>query len=154
MHVRSAEPKYAEALRELYRHLVPTDPNIHIDPRRVGELHADPHNHLLVAELGGAAIGTAFLSVCLDPMYGFQPFGVIENVIVLPAYARKGVGRALMAAAEAEARAANCTKLMLLSSLARSQAHQFFARIGYDGNKKRAFIKYLNRCEPLSSSAE
>jgi len=80
-----------------------------------------------------------------DPMYGFQPYGVIENVVVLPALRGQRVGAALMSGLEQVARAARCTKLMLLSSRARADAHAFFLRLGFDGERKREFVKYLNR---------
>jgi hypothetical protein len=34
---------------------------------------------------------------------------------------------------------------MLLSSAFRSEAHKFFTHLGFDGEKKRGFVKYLNR---------
>jgi GNAT superfamily N-acetyltransferase len=105
----------------------------------------DPNNHLLLVDHAEAPCGTAFLSFCLDPMYGSQPYAVVENVVVLPAVRGKGAGRALMHEAERLARAASCTKLMLLSSAARREAHSFFSQLGFDGEKKRGFVKYLNR---------
>jgi hypothetical protein len=51
------------------------------------------------------------------------------------------------------ARAARCTKLMLLSSQARADAHRFFQRLGFDGERKRGFVKYLNR-NPAPSAGQ
>jgi GNAT superfamily N-acetyltransferase len=113
-------------------------------------LESDPANYLFVADLAGSVSGSAFLTICLDPMYGFQPYGVVENVIVLPAARGAGVGAALMREVEQAARRAHCTKLMLLSSRQRAEAHQFFARVGFDGERKRGFVKYLNRVHPPS----
>jgi GNAT superfamily N-acetyltransferase len=145
LHVRRAQPRDAAHVEALYRELVPGDPNICVAPEHLAGLEQDPNNQLLVAELGGTVCGSAFLTLCLDPMYGFQPFAVVENVIVLPAQRARGVGRALLAALEAVARGARCTKVMLLSSVGRSDAHAFFDRLGYDGERKRGFVKYLNR---------
>ncbi len=128
------------------------DENIHVDGRRIAELEAHPTNHLFVLEAEGAVQGTAFLTICLDPMYGFSPYGVVENVFVQPALRGTSAGRALMSAVEQEARAAHSTKLMLLSSLSRSDAHRFFLRLGFEGDKKRGFVKYLNRTPPLPPS--
>jgi GNAT superfamily N-acetyltransferase len=147
--VRQARPSDALAVQALYRILVPGDQNIAVRPERIAELEEDDSNHLLVAEVAGEVRGTAFLSICRDPMYGFHPYGVVENIIVDPAFRGRGVGRALMIAVEDQARAARCTKLMLLSSVSRVGAHRFFATIGFDAEKKRGFIKYLARTEPL-----
>jgi N-acetylglutamate synthase-like GNAT family acetyltransferase len=145
MQVRRARRADALAIEALYRLLVPGDDNIAVAPERVAALENDPANHLLVAELGGIVSGSAFLTLCLDPMYGFQPYGVIENVIVHPAARRQKLGAALLLEVEQLARAAHCTKLMLLSTRARTDAHTFFLRQGFDGERKRGFVKYLNR---------
>jgi GNAT superfamily N-acetyltransferase len=145
MQVRRAQARDAAPIEALYKALVPGDHTIAVDPERVAALESDPTNHLFVVEEGGAVRGTAFLTICLDAMYGFQPYAVLENVVVLPSARRQGAGRALMSAAEQAARAARCTKLMLLSSSARSEAHAFFTRMGFDGERKRGFVKYLNR---------
>jgi GNAT superfamily N-acetyltransferase len=145
MHVRRAQPTDAPALQALYEILVPGDKNIAVDPAHLAHLQIDPDNHLLVVDAAATVCGTAFLTVCRDPMYGDEPFGVVENVIVLPAARQLGAGRALMDDVERVARAARCTKLMLLSAASRIDAHAFFAHLGYDGARKRGFVKYLNR---------
>ena len=150
--VRQAVPTDAESIEALYRDLVPGDNNIHVSPQRIADLESDCHNRLLVIEVDQEVCGTAFLTICLDPMYSLHPYGVVENVAVSPAQRGRGVGRPLMAAIEDEARGAKGTKLMLLSAASRAEAHEFFNRMGFDGVKKRAFVKYLNRTEPLRSS--
>lgn len=145
MLVRRACARDAAAVEALYTVLVPDDRNIHVDPSRVSALETDATNHLFVVEHDAGVCGSVFLTICLDPMYGFQPYGVVENVIVLANARGRGAGRALMAAVERAARSARCTKLMLLSTATRSEAHAFFARLGFDGERKRGFVKYLNR---------
>jgi GNAT superfamily N-acetyltransferase len=148
MQVRPAAPEDAAAVEALYRSLVPNDTNINVQPRRLAELQDDASNRLFVAEDAGAVCGTVFVTICRDPMYGFASYGVVENVIVAESARGRGVGRALLAAVEQHARAARCTKLMLLSSVARVEAHAFFQHLGFDGAKKRGFVKYLNRPAP------
>jgi N-acetylglutamate synthase-like GNAT family acetyltransferase len=142
--VRRAARGDAPAVEALYRSLVPGDANISVDPERVAALEHDTTNYLLVVEVGGVVSGTAFVTICLDAMYGFQPYGVIENVVVFPALRGQGAGAALMSAIEQVARGARCTKLMLLSTRSRGDAHAFFIKIGFDGERKRGFVKYLN----------
>jgi N-acetylglutamate synthase-like GNAT family acetyltransferase len=143
--VRRARPNDAAAIQRLYEALVPNDPNICVDAQWIDQLQADATNFLLVIDVDAQVCGTAFLTICLDPMYGSQPFGVIENFVVAPGMQRRGLGRRLMAAVEDHARAARCTKLMLLSAAVRATAHVFFSANGFDGTKKRGFVKYLNR---------
>jgi GNAT superfamily N-acetyltransferase len=145
MQVRRAQPPDASAIEALYRLLVPGDDNISVAPDRIAALESDLVNHLLVADIDGVVSGSAFLTICLDPMYGFQPYGVVENVIVLSGLRGQRIGAALMSGLEQIARAARCTKLMLLSYRSRPDAHVFFVRLGFDGERKRGFVKYLNR---------
>jgi N-acetylglutamate synthase-like GNAT family acetyltransferase len=145
MLVRRARPEDAPAITDLYRDLVPGDDNIHVDPERLRALGTDPHNQLLVVEVNGRVCGSALLTIALDAMYGDQPYGVLENLIVDHDRRGRGIGRVLMQAVDQAARAARCTKLMLLSTAGRVDAHRFFARVGYDGERKRGFVKYLNR---------
>jgi N-acetylglutamate synthase-like GNAT family acetyltransferase len=143
--IRQAETRDAAAIEALYQELVPGNPHIRVDPARIEAIAADPHNRLLVVEVDGQVCGTAFLTICLDPMFGFQSYGVVENFVVLASQHGRGLGRVLMGAVEHEARQEKCTRLMLLSSAFRSEAHQFFTHLGFDGEKKRGFVKYLNR---------
>jgi N-acetylglutamate synthase-like GNAT family acetyltransferase len=145
MVVRRASAGDSASIQRLYEALVPADANIQVDPHWLERLARDEHNHLLVVEADGVVCGTAFLTVCLDAMYGSQPYAVVENLIVLEASRRRGMGRALMREVERVARAARCTKVMLLSSASRTEAHAFFERVGFDGQRKRGFVKYLNR---------
>jgi GNAT superfamily N-acetyltransferase len=119
--VRAATARDAKAIESLYRELVPGDGNVNVDGARLEELHGDRHNRLLVAEIDGYV------------------------------WRGRGVGQTLMTAVEQEARRAGCTKLMLLSSAFREEAHAFFARVGFDGQRKRGFVKYLGRTTPLTT---
>jgi GNAT superfamily N-acetyltransferase len=152
LQVRPARPEDAPAIEALYRALVVGDDNIHVLPARIAALADDPHNHLLVAEREGTVCGTAFVTMCLDPMYGLLPYAVVENIVVLSEARGQGAGRALMVAVEELARTARCTRVGLTSSAFRTEAHAFFRHLGYDGDKKRAFVKYINRVPPLRRS--
>lgn len=145
MEIRRARSEDAAGIATLYRQLVAGDDHVNVDPTRLAALAADPTNHLLVADSTDAITGTAFLTICLDPMYGFQPYGVIDNIVVLESARGEGIGAALLHEVEGIARAAHCTKLMLLSSSTRTEAHRFFESLGFDGHRKRGFVKYLNR---------
>jgi N-acetylglutamate synthase-like GNAT family acetyltransferase len=82
-----------------------------------------------------------FLSLCPDAMYGRQPFGVIENVVVREDARGAGVGTALLEHLQGLALQADCSKLMLSSAATRTSAHAFFKRSGFEPSKV-AFVKY------------
>ncbi|WP_225767418.1 GNAT family N-acetyltransferase [Inquilinus sp. Marseille-Q2685] len=81
--------------------------------------------HGLVAEVGGAAVGCLFL----QRRDGGDIY--IGRVAVARAHRRGGVGRALMAAAEAEARRLGGGRLTLGVRLALDGNRRFFASLGF-----------------------
>ena len=69
-------------------------------------------------------------------------FAVVENVVVNQSARSQGIGTALLREVEALSKQANCSKVMLLSSAQRIEAHKFFERQGFVGTAKLGFIKY------------
>jgi N-acetylglutamate synthase-like GNAT family acetyltransferase len=139
--IREAQAKDAAAIEELYRSLV-KDVHIRVSPERLEAVATDPNNYLFVCELDGTVCGAILLSICLDVMFGSQPFGVVENVVVSQGARRNGIGTLLMEHVEATCRERDCSKMMLLSSTARVQAHRFFERLGFSSTEKCGFVKY------------
>ena len=92
---------------------------------------ADADQRLLVAEDGGRLVGSAHLMVLRHFGRSLSRSGVVEGVVVDPAYRRAGVGAALMRAVAEAARRAGCYKLALTSNLARADAHRFYSRLGW-----------------------
>lgn len=142
--IRRASVEDAISIGNLYCELV-DDPNIRVLPGQLAALAEAPASFLLVAEADGAVCATALLTICPDVMYGFQPFGVVENVVVKQAMRGRGLGRQLLAHIEQLAIGQDCTKLMLLSSTHRHEAHAFFHRCGFASDTKRAFVKYRSQ---------
>lgn len=147
--IRQAAPSDAPQITVLYRLLVPGSP-VSVLPERLAQLQASPDAHLAVADRNDLMLGTAFLCLCPDPMYGVQPFGIIENVVVIESARGCGVGSALLAYIERLALRADCSKLMLSSSVARTGAHLFFERSGYVPGKV-GFVKYRRAFAPCGA---
>ncbi len=145
MILREAIATDAPAVARLYQTLVPHDRNMRVNPERISQIAADPNNFLLVVEEDGDVRATAFLTLCLDPMYGALPFAVLENVVVDPARQGGGYGRFIVEHIEAFCWRRGCTKIMLFSSAFRNAAHQFFSRLKYAHDKKIAFVKYRHK---------
>jgi GNAT superfamily N-acetyltransferase len=55
---------------------------------------------------------------------------------------RRGVGTALLRHVEAVCRQRECSKIMLLSSSERGDAHRFFEGLGYSPTRKVGFVKF------------
>ena len=145
MILREAVAADAAAILRLYRILAPGDRHLAVTPERVAQIAADPHNFLFVGEEDGGVWATAFLTLCLDPMYGTLPYAVLENLVVDPVRRGGGCGRFLVQEIEAVCWRHHCTKIMLFSSVFRSAAHEFFSRLGFARDKKVAFVKYRHK---------
>jgi N-acetylglutamate synthase-like GNAT family acetyltransferase len=145
LQIREAEAGDAPAIHELYRQLVrPVAPDVEVDVRtdRIEQIRSDPHNFLWVLESEEGVVGTAFVTLCLDPMHNRQPYAVLENFVVDERCRTKGYGAQLMRHAVDFCYRADCSKIMLQSHRSRSQAHAFFESQGFSAVNKKAFVKY------------
>jgi N-acetylglutamate synthase-like GNAT family acetyltransferase len=143
--IREAETHDVAAIRELYRQLVrPIAPDTEVDVRadRIEQIRSDLHNFLWVLESEEGVVGTAFVTLCLDPMYSRQPYAVLENFVIDERSRGKGYGSQLMRFAADFCYRADCSKIMLQSHGSRSQAHAFFEAQGFSAANKKAFVKY------------
>lgn len=104
-------------------------------------LQADPNCSLAVAERGGEIVGC--LQLTFIPGLSFQGLkrAQIEDVRVARLLRGGGIGRQLMAWAEAEARKRGCRMLQLLVHEERADARRFYRSIGlsdcHSGMRKR-----------------
>jgi GNAT superfamily N-acetyltransferase len=103
---------------------------------------AQPGRALLIAEVDGAAAGTADLIVSPNLTHGGRPHALVENVVVAPSHRRDGIGRALMDDVERRARDAGCYRIQLLSANPRTEAHAFYGSCGYE-RSAQGFRRYL-----------
>jgi GNAT superfamily N-acetyltransferase len=142
MILREAAADDASSILRLYRILAPGDRHLAVTPERIEQIAADPNNFLFIAEEEKAVWATAFLTLCMDPMYGALPYAVLENLVVYPVRRGSGCGRFLVEAIESFCWRRHCTKIMLFSGVFRSTAHQFFSHLGFARDKKVAFVKY------------
>ncbi|WP_327031481.1 GNAT family N-acetyltransferase [Micromonospora ureilytica] len=94
-------------------------------------LHAQAGRRLLLAVAGDTFVGTVDTLVAPNLTHGARPYMLVENVVVAPGWRRRGVARALMLAALDDAAAAGCYKIQLVSNAARTEAHRFYASIGF-----------------------
>lgn len=67
---------------------------------------------------------------------------MIENLVVEPTCQGKGVGVQLFDYAEATCKAHNCREILLLSSVRRIKAHEFFEQRGF-AHVAKGFKKYI-----------
>ena len=97
-------------------------------------IQESPDVTVYVAESSaGAAAGTACLSVLPNLTYDCRPPAFVEAVVVAYDHRRRGVAHALMEQLLADARAAGCYKVQLLSHKRHADdgAHDLYAGLGF-----------------------
>jgi GNAT superfamily N-acetyltransferase len=142
--VRAASGADAAALQFLYRQLVDDD-NVNVTESQIQMIEDDGRTRLLVCEIDGSVCATVLVSLCADVMYADQPFAVVENLVVDQGCRGKGIGQALLREVEEFCLSRNCSKMMLLSSVSRVDAHRFFEHAGFRSDRKRGFVKYRSQ---------
>ncbi len=96
------------------------------------EFQRYPSYRLFVAhEVDGTVVGTYALLVMHNLAHMGTPSAIAEDVVVRADRQGQGIGRALMAHAVQEARAAGAYKLALSSNSKRTQAHAFYKSLGF-----------------------
>jgi GNAT superfamily N-acetyltransferase len=141
MHVRDLDPATdLPAVAALFDQLgYPTAPDAL--RARAGGGTPDPAMRVLVAQVNGRVAGVLSLHV-LAPWHVATRWALVSALVVDEAARGGGVGAALLAAAEAHARAAGCSHVELSSNERRTRAHAFYERAGFAEVRKR-FVKRL-----------
>ena len=93
---------------------------------------ANPAHQILVGDLAGRIVASCQLTI----LHGLSRQGMtralVEAVRVAPDLRSAGLGAALMAEAEARARAAGAAIIQLTTDKSRLRAHAFYDRLGYE----------------------
>lgn len=131
------------ALAALFAELVDEETDLTAMAASFRAMAADDAYILLGAKREGRLAGFIMGIVCRDIVGDCRPFLVVENVIVAASARGQGVGAALWADMEAEARRRGCHYCMLVSAAWREEAHAFYTGVGFETEKYKGFKKYL-----------
>jgi len=138
--IRKALASDVESILELYKQLQPLDPVVDVETAMpVWEQSAKSGVTYFVAEVDKRVIATCYIAIIPNMSRGCSPIGYIENVVTASDFRRRGIGRRLMSAAVEHAKAQGCYKALLKSSKKRTEAHEFYESIGFDGGVSRIF---------------
>jgi len=94
-------------------------------------MQRNPALRVYVACDGEPVVGTYELLIMENMAKRGRRSGVVEDVMVLPEYRGRGVGKAMMQDAMERCRAAGCYKLTLSSNQMREGAHRFYDALGF-----------------------
>jgi ribosomal protein S18 acetylase RimI-like enzyme len=127
--IRSARREDAAALSSLITQLgypAPAD----VVAARIVALEA-AHELVLVAELDGDVVGVLTVHV-MPVLHRPTPVGRLSMLVVAESVRGRGIGRALVAAAERDLAARGCALVEVTSNQKRKDAHAFYERLGYE----------------------
>ena len=97
-------------------------------------MEAEGGNRVIVAEAGGEIIGCYQLTFITGLSLRAARRALIEGVRVAAGHRGQGLGEAMMADAEARARAAGCRLMQLTTNKTRADAHRFYDRLGFSAS--------------------
>jgi GNAT superfamily N-acetyltransferase len=110
---------------------------------RLSRTLAREDQRLLIAEMDGKPAG--WIHVGVADYIETGPFAVINGLVVDRGVRSQGIGRLLLAQAEAWARERGLATIRLWSTVSRERAHAFYERAGYQKIKTQyAFAKSLD----------
>ncbi|WP_375001632.1 GNAT family N-acetyltransferase [Aeromicrobium sp. CTD01-1L150] len=95
------------------------------------EITADPNQDLLVGEVDGRVVATCQLTWMRMLAADGGLYCQVEAVRTEASLRGRGIGAALMAHVEAEARRRGVARMQLTSNSERADAHRFYQRLGY-----------------------
>ncbi len=139
--VRNSEPKDAEQLAGLLGELGYPNPPEFVK-EKIAVITKSDCDMLLVAETMGLVIGAAHLHIA-EMLHEQGKLGRIMALVVTNKYRWLGVGKKLIATAEAMAQDAGCSTMEVTSAMHREPAKKFYEGLGYAENRRR-FIKHLS----------
>lgn len=119
--------------------------------RRLAAWTREPAGVVLVAQLDGRVVGTVAVTA-IPFLERAGRWGRIVALVVAAECRGQGVGRRLVAAAEAAAGDLGCVRMEVSSSLARTESHPFYRRLGYQDWADRS-TRYMKDMVPAESSA-
>ena len=132
--IRPAEPRDREALARLIRQLGSEASAAEV-AERLAAMHAEGPR-VLVAELDGAVVGCLSTST-MRVLHRPAPVGRISMMVVDEALRSRGIGAALVRAAEEALAEQGCSMVEVTSHARRTEAHRFYERLGYEKTSVR-----------------
>ncbi|MDF7672213.1 GNAT family N-acetyltransferase [Lactobacillus sp. ESL0701] len=142
--IRHAKITDSAAIQKINREQLGYDYPLTKTQANIKHLLADHHHLILVAEDAHTGKITGYVHAELYQETYFDPMLNIMALAVAKDAQNRGIGTELMTAVEKYAQQHKITAIRLNSSTSRTEAHQFYAKIGYSFDKtQKRFSKKL-----------
>ena len=128
------------SLLDLYKQLNPNDDVIdEFTVKSIWDKIKNQNIKYFVARDNEKIISSCYICIIPNFTRGGTSIGFIENVITDINYRGKGIGRKIMENAINYAKEQKCYKVLLQSGNRRTDAHEFYKKLGFDGESKKAY---------------
>ena len=94
---------------------------------------------IFVSDADSRIVATCMLITTPNLLRGGRLFGIVENVATHPAFQGRGHGRAVIAAALAEAWKQDCYQVLMQSGRADPRVHRFYEACGFVPGLRTAY---------------
>ena len=144
--VRTVQVKDAGQIRDLCHQVLGYDSTLEKVAAQIDKFNSPDSGHFCFVyeeEQPGHILGYVEAEV-YESLYSDAGLNVL-GLAVFPSAQGRGIGRQLMERVETLARTHNFSFIRLSSASHRKEAHVFYERIGYEGNKtQKRFLKIMN----------
>ena len=105
----------------------------------IKQIQQNPNIKYFGAVENGKVVSTCYCVIIPNLTNFCQPICFVENVVTDKNYRNQGLGKKVIDKAIETAKKNNCYKVILLSGIARKEAHQFYENLGFSSETKKAF---------------
>ena len=142
MEIRELTEKDLPSLLELYVQLA--ESNKDTDPEQaksvwINEIKGNKNIKYFGAVENGKVVSTCYCVIIPNLTHFSQPVCFVENVVTDKDFRKQGLGKKVINKAVETAKANGCYKVILMSGIARKEAHQFYESLGFVSETKKAF---------------
>lgn len=149
--VRPVRAADASMIVELLAELGYPDNDVDGVSRRIGEWAEDSDSAVLVAERNGRLLGLVAVTT-IRYLEREGRLGRIVTLVVAEAARKQGIGRRLVADAEAVALSHGCVAMEVSSARSRTGAHAFYRDLGYE-DKCEVGARFVRDLVPGASAS-
>ena len=143
--IRTVNRNDLPALQELYLNLHETNiaPLTSEGLKIWEEILRMPDYHILIGEYAGQVVSSATIIIIKNLTRGMRPYALVENVVTVQEYRKRGYAGLLLNKAVEIAKAGNCYKIMLLSGSQSEATLNLYRKAGFSDTEKTGFVMRL-----------
>ena len=146
MEIRELNLKDIDSLLELYVQLSDVNKNYSYE-KSVAVWKDEIENNKNIKYFGavdnGRVVSTCYCAIIPNLTNGSRSIGFIENVITDENYRKQGLAKKVIEMAVNFAKENDCYKVFLESGVARTEAHKFYEKIGFETGSKKPFVIWM-----------